>query len=71
MENPEFKKERRTLGGKTVEVRLLAKPFMLTEKEKRKVSRKVTQRINYWKKHDRQKYKEAMRAIKMAEGKIV
>lgn len=71
MESKSFRKERRILGGKAIDVRVPAKPFLLTEKEKREVSQKISKKMGYWKKHDKEKYKEAMRAIKMAEGKTV
>ncbi len=71
MEDKNFRKERRILGGKSVEVRVPSESFRLAEKQKKEIAIKVTKKLNYWKKHDKNRYKEAMRAIKMAEGKIV
>lgn len=44
---------------------------MLTPQEEMKIARKIARKLEYWKKHNPEKYKEMMRYIKMAEGKIV
>ena len=52
-------------------VKLLIMSRGLTRREWRIVAEKVWKRLEYWKKHNPEKYKEYMRYIRMAQGEIV